>query len=104
MKHTLNGNRDLVVLLTGTAVSFVVAALLVGLVFREQNRQSREGVIAKTALCAFKADLQERIDGSLSFLARHPHGFAGVDVAAVRVSIANQQATLRSLSVLKCSN
>ncbi len=85
------------------ALSLLIAAsAFTSYAFSQLNRQSRDGAIARQALCAFKTDLQERVNGSLAFLIQHPNGFAGVDVATIRTSIANQQATLRSLAVLHC--
>lgn len=53
-----------------------------------------------SALCSFRADLQQRVTSTVKFLATHPHGIPGIPVATLRVSLQNQQATLRALRSL----
>lgn len=55
-----------------------------------------------TALCSFKLDLQRRVKDTEDYIAEHPNGLAGIPVATIRNSIANQRATIDSLSSLKC--
>lgn len=50
------------------------------------------------ALCAFRSDLEKRIDAGTQFLQDHPEGIPGVPADAIRVSILNEQSTLNSLS------
>ena len=66
---------------------------------RTDARLARVGM----ALCTFRHDLEERVQGSREFLRTHPHGFLGISPAAIRLGINNQQRTIDALSDLKCA-
>lgn len=54
------------------------------------------------ALCTFRQDLVNRVEGAQTFLISHPKGFAGVPADVIRQSIKNQLATIKSLDNLSC--
>lgn len=62
----------------------------------------KQGLVAHRGLCAFKADLVGRINGTNVFLAQHPQGIAGIPAATIRASITNELATVHSLGDLDC--
>lgn len=87
---------------TALTVWIVLFTLTTGYSIRELRHQSREGVTAHQALCAFKLDLAYRVTASQEYLRTHPEGFPGIPASTLRNSIANQQRTLDSLSGLHC--
>jgi hypothetical protein len=54
------------------------------------------------ALCAFRADLQQRVTSGEAFLKTHPQGILGIPAPTIRASLNNQEATLRTLAPLIC--
>lgn len=56
------------------------------------------------ALCAFRNDIKKRHDDSVRFLEDHPDGIPGISGDSIRVSIKNQEVTLKALSDLNCIN
>lgn len=70
---------------------------------RKQIAQSRRNnAETRRALCALRADLEQRIDGSRDFLRTHPQGAFGVSAASIRVSVEGQERTVAVLSHLSC--
>jgi hypothetical protein len=71
---------------------------------RHLSAQNRELVISTNrALCNFYFDLDRRKQGTQDFINAHPNGIPGISRADLDRSLASQQATLVSLSELKCS-
>lgn len=69
----------------------------------EVHRSSRQATQTKAALCAFRADLGARIKSGRVVLA-HPaaYGITPATILILRSSLANEQATVDSLSGLGC--
>lgn len=63
---------------------------------------SRQGSQAHRALCAFKTDLQQRVDRRAALMKGHPEGTQTTSIASLRTTQANQIATLKSLDDLTC--
>lgn len=80
-------------------VSFVVcfALLAVGLwqihVLAENTNDS---------LCALRADVEARVEGSKAFLVEHPQGISGITPAVIQQGIDNQERTIVALGDLDC--
>lgn len=55
------------------------------------------------ALCAFRADLQSRVQSGVAFLRTHHHGIAGIPAATLQASIVNEQRTIATLASLICN-
>jgi hypothetical protein len=53
--------------------------------------------VSHNSLCAFKANLEERIASTEDFLKDHPEGFAGIPAATLQQSADNQQSTVDAL-------
>ena len=63
-----------------------------------------QGAQAHRGLCAYKADLENRLRQSRQFLKTHPNGLPGlISPSALRVSIINQTSILNALQDFKCS-
>lgn len=54
------------------------------------------------ALCALRADLENRVVSSQQFLLEHPTGVGGITPAAIQTGIQNSQRTIKALSNLVC--
>lgn len=54
------------------------------------------------SLCAYRVDLQHRVDATVKFLAENPDGIPGVPIRTLRDSAANQQRTISTLHSLNC--
>lgn len=85
------------------AVALVLAASSTLLSVLLYERQSAESTRTANALCTLRGDLQQRVDSSKDFLAKHPAGIPGVPSQTILDSIANQQRTIDALSGLACS-
>jgi hypothetical protein len=71
---------------------------------RHLSSQNRELVISTNrALCNFYFDLDRRRQATVEFIKTHPDGIPGISRIELDRSLASQQATLDSLSDLKCS-
>ena len=92
-------------LIWATALLYVVGlAIVLGVLWVRSNdieNQAQENTQARYALCAFRADLRNRVkDGarqlkiSESFLADNPNGIPGVPVETLRASVVNRRITL----------
>lgn len=77
------------------AVLFLLVCVLLGAGAFFQRSNS-------AALCAYRSDLQRRIDSGTTFLKSHPHGILGIPASTLKVSVANEQSALNSLSSLVC--
>ncbi len=62
-----------------------------------------QGEQAHVALCILRADLVRRAGIRKQFLLDNPEGVPGTTPESVRASIVAQEATIASLSVLRCS-
>lgn len=71
-------------------------------VFQITDSVQRDQEANTRALCSFKGDLQRRVDQGAEILRTHPNGILGIPAATIRVSLVNQQASLKSLSPLVC--
>lgn len=56
----------------------------------------------KHAVCAFRTDLQVRVDASEAYLVDHPDGFLGIPAAQIRSSIDGQRRTIVALAGAGC--
>jgi uncharacterized membrane protein (Fun14 family) len=91
--------RTLSFAVVGLTVAVAVLALVV---YLDTDRLSSLSDSTTTALCAFRQDLSKRVSSGTTFLISHPHGIPGIPIGTIRVSLTNEQATLKSLSALKC--
>jgi hypothetical protein len=87
----------------------IIAILALGATdhYRLSNRYdnlAKQGAEAHSAICTFRADLQRRVDETRTFLKEHPSGFEqlGLTASALRVTLINQEKTVRTLDVLQC--
>lgn len=89
MRRTLRG------LVIATAVLFILFGGVVFYVWTnaEQNH---------SALCALRADLEERVADSVDFLVEHPEGAFGFTPAEIQDGIDNQTRTIKALDTLSC--
>lgn len=89
-----------------SAVFAIVALIVLGVLFavRASDLRKLDELTRSTnqALCTFRLDLERRTDLTAQFLEDHPEGIPGVSRADLIRSLTNQQATLESLSDLKC--
>lgn len=68
------------------------------------THKTQEGSETHEAVCALVADLEDRTDGTKTFLAAHPQGIPGLASGSqLRESLHNQERTLAALSVITCS-
>lgn len=66
------------------------------------QRVSDEATRNKLALCTFRQDLATRAENTKNFLKDHPEGIPGIPVAVIEQGLTNQEATIKSLAILKC--
>jgi hypothetical protein len=108
MPHTIGeqirGQLRLLTIATIFCYVIVVALGLIGARFSMRTDRELRAEENKTeqALCTLRHDLQDRVNASQDYLQRHPKGFPGVSAAILSTSIKGQQATIKSLSNLKC--
>jgi ABC-type transporter Mla subunit MlaD len=69
---------------------------------REAARTTRESKRTTKALCALRHGLEDQVQQTDKFLAKHPEGFAGVPAATLRANEGRQKLTIQALSNLKC--
>ncbi len=87
----------------GLVVWIIVFTALTFYGIHRNTDLANQGVIAHSALCSFKMDLQSRIVNSETFLRNHPQGIPGLATRTdILTSIKNQKLTLASLSELHC--
>lgn len=85
--------------LTWLVISTVVLYLTLGVVAFltfVDAQQTHDG------LCALRADLVVRINGSKKFLHEHPRGVLHISPAVIRTGIENEQRTVDALGSLQC--
>lgn len=82
-------------LLIGTAFLYVVVGYVS--IYAYNTAQTNTD-----ALCAFRADLQDRVQSSQAFLRDHPQGFAGIPAATIKTSLDGQVRTIHVLRDLPC--
>lgn len=54
------------------------------------------------ALCTLKSDIGHRVKSGEDFLAKHPHGIAGIPAATLRATLDSQKRSHDALSILPC--
>lgn len=90
----------------GSVVVCVLSLVLFGWTFqqRSQDQSAVEKLALETnhALCTFRIDLQRRYIAGLALFNKNPQGIAGIPSEEIARSLANQKATLDSLSSLDC--
>lgn len=57
---------------------------------------------AASALCALRADLDQRVQSGAAFLIAHPGGAFGISAASIRQSLDSQRRTIATLANLNC--
>lgn len=87
--------RTLRILGVATVSLYLVVVVAVFLVYRDANHTT-------VALCALRADVEQRIASSQDFLKEHPNGVPGFNAAAINASLVNSQRTVKALSGLDC--
>jgi hypothetical protein len=91
-----------------TVVLFVLLALFGGIAWTIRSGDVEHvDQIAKTnqqALCAFRNDVQARVESSVLFLEEHPNGIPGISPATIRRGLKAQRQTVEALSVLDCGS
>lgn len=85
----------LVFVFAGAVYADVSVFILGGRVASNQSRETQ-------ALCAFRDDVQRRMDETSAFLRAHPHGIPGITAATLRAGVDNERHTIRALSPLDC--
>jgi hypothetical protein len=55
-----------------------------------------------SALCAFKVDLERRVQAGEEFLAENPEGVPGISRESIQRSLDSQKSTLLALASLDC--
>lgn len=82
--------------LTRATVALYIILIAVTLYFIWDARRTKD------AVCAFRADLVERVDASEAYLADHPEGVFGLSAAQIRSSLDGQRRTISALSSAGC--
>lgn len=89
-----------------TLLLYLIVFLFIGYVWRDGHSTSakiaRESARTLSALCSFRADLDQRVSGSQQFLRDNPNGIPGVSKTVIENGILNEQLTIQSLASLKC--
>ena len=82
------------------------ACLLAAVLFTQVHDQTisvqRAAMVNTRTLCAFRTDLQRRVDSGTQFLSEHPRGALGFTRQELQTTINNQQRTISSLGALTC--
>lgn len=87
--------RALKVLTAATVVLYLIVGGVSALNYHNQS-------VTEDALCALRADLERRVEGSEKFLKEHPNGIKGISRATILTGIKNQEATIKALNSLSC--
>jgi hypothetical protein len=96
--------RGLRIAVAAFVLSLVLLLAVGGIGFYVLTYRTQEGSETHKAICALVADLEERTDGTKTFLSAHPQGIPGLASGSqLRESLANQDRTLGALSVISCS-
>lgn len=83
----------------------VLVAILVAVgvwVAVTRSQQASNQRTNTVALCAFRNDLQKRVDQGSDFLKAHPNGIPGLSAATIQVGIKNEQASIQTLQIIHC--
>jgi hypothetical protein len=98
MRRFLTGQRRI-------SLSFLALALAIAAVLAVQSCQIRENGKTRTALCALRGDLEQRVASTTKYLDEHPgpEPFPGIPRKTLTDSLKNQQRTVDALSGLDCS-
>lgn len=86
----------------------VLIAIVGGLWFNQDRGLKAVATTTHDALCALRADIQQRHDDGAKYLKSHPRGLIGnsgkalISAAQIRDSLRNQESTLDALEPLKC--
>lgn len=84
-------------------VALTISLLSPVLILRETHARNARFNQDHAALCAFKADLTNRVLDGLHFLSAHPNGIPGITGDVLRQSVRNQAKTVYSLQIhLRC--
>lgn len=98
--------RTLRRLVVATVILYValIGLFALGYLNAQNHREAlaREVTTTNAALCTFVNDLEGRVETSQAFLEENPDGIPGISAKVIRQSIANQLATIDSLSRLGC--
>lgn len=82
-------------LIIGTVALYIVVITVGGLAYLH-------AFASEKALCALRADLEKRVEGSEAFLMQHPKGIPGIPAKAIRDGLINQKRTVKALQELSC--
>ena len=89
-----------------TVVLYVLLVLAIGFSYvtrvSDLNRVEETASTVNVALCAFRLDVERRIEDTVRFLENHPQGIAGIPREQVKTSIQAQRQTARALRILDC--
>jgi hypothetical protein len=98
--------RSLHLLTYATALLYVVVLVLLGVGWQDSHNKAADLQLeterTNSALCTFRADLEQRVHSSRAFLVAHPHGILGISAATIQSGIDNQQRTIDALASLDC--
>lgn len=100
----LQGSLRTLVIATVFLYVALVGMGVAGFVLINNNQNDTEQLAVQTtaALCALRADLNNRVVQGEQFLEDHPNGFAGFTPEAMQQQIEGQRRTVAALSVLEC--
>jgi hypothetical protein len=85
-----NAYRDVWLVITTAMALWAVFATLAAV--RENHR----------SLCAWRADLEHRVESGIAFQRAHPHGAYGFSPALIAKSISDQRRTITAFRNLHC--
>jgi hypothetical protein len=84
-------------------LGYLALVIAIGFAVYRNSVLASEGREAHVAICAFKDDLQRRVDATDELLAEHPEGsIFGIPRELIIQGRKNQQLTIDSLSSLDC--
>lgn len=82
------------VLIIFAILGFTVAGSVVYVYTTSEN--------SKKALCAYQADLKQRIVSGEQFLKDNPNGIPGIPAPTIRAGLDNQKQALKSFAIVNC--
>lgn len=102
-----NELRKALKLLTAATIAVYIALAGLGVIgwIDASNKRTDIEQLAEetnTALCKFRAGLENQVAGSEDFLKENPQGIPGLSAEAIQASIDRQRTTIKSLSDLDC--
>lgn len=87
----------------GMATAAVLTALVLGLWFNQSRGLKKVATDTHSALCTFRADIQNRHDATVKYLLDHPRGLTTkkgdvvITAAQFKQSLKTQESTLNAL-------